>query len=330
MSIFRADDRTVLVGSDPLLRKVVANHAQPKEGPMSKLLGSVTKPPDLMAIVLVEPLRPLLAMPLAMAQLPPQFADLPKVPDLVTSIGAKVNVTGGPSVTLAVRANDEAAAKELEQIIDKLLATARQQVAEQTARGLKSSDPVEQASAKYGQRMSERMLPGLRPVRKGNSFTLAVDFGKNPQLVSVTIDRRDDWAAAAGGASGSRGGPAGAVDKQHEADHVGDAQPRVSPGAIPRPGQFRQAGQTAAELAGPHASLLGHESLYHQFHLDEPWDGPHNRKLIPPMPRFTRIPASRRSPAWQVTWRSAARAWHSTARRDGRIADFTDGPPIRS
>ena len=108
--------------------------------------GRVKSPPDVMAIVLMEPLRPLMAMPLAMVPSPPQLADVPKIPDLVTSVGLKVNLTGGPSVLLAVRANDEAAAEELQQIIDKLLATARQQVAAQTARGFRSSDPVEQAS----------------------------------------------------------------------------------------------------------------------------------------------------------------------------------------
>ncbi len=30
--------------------------------------------------------------------------------------------------------------------------------------------------------------------------------------------------------------------------------------------------------------FLGHSELYNQFQLDEPWDGPHNRKLIRLMP----------------------------------------------
>jgi hypothetical protein len=29
---------------------------------------------------------------------------------------------------------------------------------------------------------------------------------------------------------------------------------------------------------------LGHDDLYRRFHLDEPWDGPHNRLLLPEMP----------------------------------------------
>ena len=34
---------------------------------------------------------------------------------------------------------------------------------------------------------------------------------------------------------------------------------------------------------------LGYTGLFSLFHLDEPWDSPHNRKLIPFMPREYRI-----------------------------------------
>ncbi len=54
-SIFRADDRTLLVGMDAMIRKLVANHAAPKEGPMSRLLKKTAEPSDAMAILLVGP-----------------------------------------------------------------------------------------------------------------------------------------------------------------------------------------------------------------------------------------------------------------------------------
>ncbi len=37
---------------------------------------------------------------------------------------------------------------------------------------------------------------------------------------------------------------------------------------------------------------LGEVELYKQFHLDEPWDSPHNRKLIPKMPRAFACPST--------------------------------------
>ena len=35
---------------------------------------------------------------------------------------------------------------------------------------------------------------------------------------------------------------------------------------------------------------LGQEELYKEFHLDEPWDSEHNKKLIPRMPTAYRTP----------------------------------------
>jgi len=39
---------------------------------------------------------------------------------------------------------------------------------------------------------------------------------------------------------------------------------------------------------------LEEQALYEQFHLDEPWDSPHNRELIGKMPRVYRSPVSQR------------------------------------
>jgi hypothetical protein len=38
------------------------------------------------------------------------------------------------------------------------------------------------------------------------------------------------------------------------------------------------------------------EALYKQFHLDEPWDSPHNKRLIPLMPKFFLRPTQLPSP----------------------------------
>ena len=38
---------------------------------------------------------------------------------------------------------------------------------------------------------------------------------------------------------------------------------------------------------------LGENELYQQFHLNEPWDSPHNKKLIARMPAFFKSPGSK-------------------------------------
>ena len=41
---------------------------------------------------------------------------------------------------------------------------------------------------------------------------------------------------------------------------------------------------------------LGQDALFKQFHLDEPWDSPHNRTLIDKMPAVYRLPISKTEP----------------------------------
>ena len=62
---------------------------------------------------------------------------------------------------------------------------------------------------------------------------------------------------------------------------------------FPSRGQLRQAGQAAAELRVHLLPYLQQDALYKQFHLDEAWDSPHNRKLIEQMPAVYRPAASR-------------------------------------
>jgi hypothetical protein len=47
---------------------------------------------------------------------------------------------------------------------------------------------------------------------------------------------------------------------------------------------------------------IGHADLYHQFNLDEPWDGPNNSRLIPLMPEIYAHPLDRAGAARGLTY----------------------------
>ena len=91
------------------------------------------------------------------------------------------------------------------------------------------------------------------------------------------------------------GGPPGTVDEQHEADQPGDdelsGRQRHLPACLYRRQEDRQA---ALELARGDLALPGPDGqLYNQFHLDEPWDSEHNKKLSDTVIAVYRSPASR-------------------------------------
>jgi hypothetical protein len=70
-----------------------------------------------------------------------------------------------------------------------------------------------------------------------------------------------------------------------------DKYRRFPPAALYNPAGTRLSSNTT-----PHSwrvallPLLGQEELYKQYHLDEPWDGPNNRKLLDKMPDVFRSP----------------------------------------
>lgn len=74
--------------------------------------------------------------------------------------------------------------------------------------------------------------------------------------------------------------------------------------------------------------FLGEEPLYREFHLNEPWDSPHNRGLIERMPDVFRCPSQNSSPLGKTTylrpiWMRDRKIVDYQAQL--RIADFTDG-----
>jgi hypothetical protein len=185
LSIYCPDDHTIILANEAVLQKMVANHAAPKEGKMSKLLGKFSDPPDAMAIVEVEQIRPVLTPVLQMAPVPPQIQDVKKLPELLTSIGAKVNLTGDKTMSLYLKANDEAAAEQVEQILDKFMEALKQQAMSVNHGMAASSDPVEQATAKYQKRMIEKIAKAIRPERKGETLSLSCNPCKNANLAQI-------------------------------------------------------------------------------------------------------------------------------------------------
>ena len=67
------------------------------------------------------------------------------------------------------------------------------------------------------------------------------------------------------------------------------------------------------------------QALYEQFHLDEPWDSPHNRKLIDKMPEMYQSPAAATRPGRTVYLGIAGEGTVFGAKKGVRLQDIQDG-----
>ncbi len=72
---------------------------------------------------------------------------------------------------------------------------------------------------------------------------------------------------------------------------------------------------------------VGEEALYKEFHLDEPWDSDHNKKLIPRMPKIFLVPGVAGSDKGLTTYLAPVASnamWTGTA-ATVKVQDVTDG-----
>jgi prepilin-type processing-associated H-X9-DG protein len=275
---------------------MLANRAKPKESKMSRMLGRLAQPPDLLVVVLVEPLRPLIAAPLSQIPIPPPLAGVEKVPELVNYVAARANLRGGMDMSLAVRAEDEAAAKQLEDLVDRLFTLARQNVLAEVSRQAASSDPVEQATAHYTQRMSGRMFEGFRPVRKGDTLSLSTRGLGNSQVAPVAVIGvlvALLLPAVQAAREAARRAQSMNNLKQIALAMLNDESAR---GTYPARANFDKQGKPLLSWRVHMLPYIEQDALYKQFHLDEPWNSEHNKTLIPLMPKLYANPSGMARP----------------------------------
>jgi hypothetical protein len=179
-SIYCPDEKTVILAQDPMLQKMLENHSAPKEGKMSKALGRQSNLPDILAIVQIEQLRPVIAANMQNTPVPPQMEDAIKLADLVASVGLKANLSSEKSMTLLLRANDEAAAEQVEKIIGKLLEMVKAETAAQIAKLEASTNPMEKAMAPMQKQINDHLLKSLQPVCKGKTVTISFSGSSKP------------------------------------------------------------------------------------------------------------------------------------------------------
>lgn len=185
-SLYLADDRTVLVGNERVLRKMVENRHGAVEGRMSSILGGFDESNDVLAIVLIEPLRQVIKAKIANEPPPPEYADVAKIPDLVHSVGVKMSLGESGRFILSARCPDEPAAMELDRIIQDLIAKAEETINAKMA-DVPADDPAAQAMAQQMRQGYQMMVEIFRPVRKGKRLEVIQEGAQSAAAVGMSV-----------------------------------------------------------------------------------------------------------------------------------------------
>ncbi len=317
------DARTVIIASENYLDTILRS-ADPSDtrGPLAKMAATVPHNGNLTALIAIEPIRPM-AMGMLQAQadqIPPPLAPFTKIPQLLDAILLRVNLEDQQNgLNLVMLGRDEAAAEELLGIISNGLQMGRQIGLAQAMRELPDDDPLAEASRQYAIRMSNMIVEMLTPTRDGRRLTLSgsATQGVATQgvLVALLLPAVQSARQAARRMSSSNNLKMIALAMHNYHDtyqhfptdiHSSDGKPLLS---------WRVAILPFIEEA----------PLYEQFHLDEPWDSPHNLALAQEMPLVYLNPGVATAPGMTVYQRPAGENFIMNGAAEIGFRDITDG-----
>jgi prepilin-type processing-associated H-X9-DG protein len=299
-SFFQPDDRTLVASPDALLRQLAANDQAPPADSLPGRFAQAWQGDDLLVMVDLEPLRPMVQAILSQERIPAEMAKLTNIPNLLKTIELRLNVTRPGATELIATANNEADAEQITNLFDDIKQVLMAQALAEARRVLASDDPIEQATGRYMQRMAKLADERVQLDREGHRFVLVradvhsssgnqfLSMYMSGVLVALLLPAIQAARAAArrnSSLNNMKQLMLGLMNYESVQKH------------FPAHANYSEDGKPLLSWRVHILPYMEHQALYEQFHLDEPWDSPHNLTLIPLMPGIFLDPASQLSSA---------------------------------
>lgn len=298
-SLCALDDTTIAIGAKAVLRRLLKpSTADAKPALASAMKAHGGDQNHLHGAVILEPLRPLIQMGLngARNDMPPEAQKYLEAVDLVSGAVMAVDLGGERDSSLTVYVNDARAGDRLEELILGGIEELRTNLFgnEEYLRTANSDDPVERAMAAYAKRSFERQVTLLTP-RRDNDRVFVVgetNLARPDQIASVAVigvlvALLLPAVQAAREAARRTQSMNNLKQLELSLHNYHDTHNTFPPQAI--------RGPDGAPLLSWRVAILPYleeQELYDRFHLDEPWDSPHNLSLLSEMPETLLDPSS--------------------------------------
>ena len=283
-----ADNRTVVTADEQTLKKMLTAPADAE----SPLLSTLRKADDAAgALVVVEMalIRPQIMTYMLFNKLPAPFDKPPldgvkEVPKNIDEAILKFDITPVTGITLNLRAKDQEGAIATEALVMNVVEKIGESVDEMVA----NVDPNGGMAANGAANALADMYDGFK-----SHFTHKQE-GDQLILTYVGMPLQNQIVVMGPMVFGFIPTMIATADQQAVRDQL------VKIGAAPMPPLprkepilLRPSSREGKPLLSWRVHLLpflGEDALYKKFHLDEPWDSEHNKKLISHMPRVYRTP----------------------------------------
>eukprot|EP00913_Durusdinium_trenchii_P028388 g26616.t1 len=280
------DDKTILAGPVPHLKKMLT--AKNVDTPLTRRLQAISAKNDLIvtaelaALKGIKALAPLLQQGLGRLRMLPAAGQVLGSAAQLQSLTITASATGGPLATISLEMDTEETAQKLSTLID-----------EQTLNGARfewsgGRDRIPNAIDPAAQ-LVDRTFAGSQVENEGVYVNMIVrrpsGFDTLAKLLDPVVIREKSLAASRIWSNNLK--QIGIAFHNYEASH--SAIPAAGSSGIidGETGQPKHSGLSWRVHLLP---FLEQTPLYRQFKLDEPWDSPHNKKLISQMPDIFKTP----------------------------------------
>ena len=290
-TIAQLDEKTIAFGNEQFLVKMF--NAQGAKSELISLIENDLQNNHLGVFMVMEPIRGLLKQNLPPAeQIPPVFRDFLKIPDLTESLVLSADLNAEQPLEFRLNAISPEAATEMNRIVINGMDMGQQLALMQISEALKDQDPdLQRSSIAYMQRVFTFLKKHISPEisQDGQSLVFSANVNASSQIATIgiltgmllpAVQQVREAARRTTSANNLRQFALAALN--YESAY----------GEFPAHASYSDDGKPLLSWRVAILPYIEQGALYDQFHLDEPWDSPHNIKLLDQMPEIYSCPNS--------------------------------------
>lgn len=277
------DEATIFLGDENFFEAMMKGDSK---GRVAGLMKSASVKGQIKAVVDMKSSRELIGEMVSQLprMLPPPITKLARLQTKIDSIEIGIDLENRFNIEVLYRSETEEDAEEIQKAITDAVEFGGDMAVGALASQMDFDDPVQEALVDYAQRIKEMYQGKLTPQLERNTLRLNLEgeFGAAPILVGMLLP-------AVQQARGAARRVASMNNTRQMALAFHNYQSAY--GKFPQSSVDDQ-GRPLLSWRVHILPFIEQNELYEQFHLDEPWDSPHNRKLIDQMPPSFRSPSS--------------------------------------
>lgn len=321
MVVHPIDATHAIIGTLPYVRMMAK--ASNQAGPLASIYAKFKSQQAALAVASIGPVRPLLEGVLEgqSAAIPAELrADVATLVSNVDYIAARVSVGAGSKTQLLIAGLDTASAEKIEVSFNRLLTQGVALAQQGARRGIAGNSPTQRAAQAYSDRIGKAILNMLKPQRTNERMLIELENNTTVATTGVLVGLLLPAVQSAREAARRMQSSNNLKQIVLAMHNYNDTHRK-----LPEPAIRGADGKPLLSWRVAILPFIEQQELYKQFHLDEPWDSPHNIKLVERMPPTFRHPSSI-APAGRTTYLAVVGDEIGFKKEgDMKINDITDG-----